>query len=179
MKLSELLQRLETVRQEHGDFDVYIGFPDFPGEGRVDGELDEVEFESYDPNDASDKGLMLWAHTPALLEWDQPSVAHPAHAQVEVLEVLQWVSSNYAATLEGMSVRGADECLVAAARLLAQQQPALALAARPENESEQILRQGFIGSPQQVAISTPVTADPETPAIPQTFQGSFGDGGPT
>ena len=91
MKLSELLQRLEDVCREHGDLDVYIGFPNFPGEGHVEGELDEVEFGSYDPNDASDKGLVLWAHTPALLERDQPSVAHPAQAQVEVPEVLQWV----------------------------------------------------------------------------------------
>ena len=76
MKLSELLQRLEDVCREHGDLDVYIGFPNFPGEGHVEGELDEVEFGSYDPNDASDKGLMLWAHPSTLSEWDQPSVAH-------------------------------------------------------------------------------------------------------
>jgi hypothetical protein len=89
VKLNDLLQRLEAIRQEHGDLDVYIGFPDFPGEGRVDGELDEVEFESYDPNNPSDKGLMLWSHAPALLEREQPAEPGPSpEEQATELEVL-------------------------------------------------------------------------------------------
>jgi hypothetical protein len=60
MKLSNLIESLSAVQQEHGDLDVYVGFPSVGHEGRVDSELTEIEVEHYDQAVPEDKGLVFW-----------------------------------------------------------------------------------------------------------------------